>query len=156
MPVVTDIIDTVTSPPLATLQQVRDTNGPYAPGHYKFDHFHTDGAFLLPAGDYSISGTYGAIVQVAGAIPPDVGILNGWVDPAGVIFASGERYLSLIGQLVLLHFLPITGAGIITESHDIQHLQETFLWPALLGSAANIGLYVAPNWHLDVFYLCVL
>lgn len=156
MPTVTDIIDTVASPPLASLQQVLDTNGPFTAGHYKFSTFATTGGFLLPAGSYSISGTYGAIVQVHGTIPPRAGYKKGWVDPAGVVFASGEVYQDLIAQLNLLHFLPITGAGIITETHDIHKLQETFLWPALLGSAANIGLYVAPNWTVDVFYLCVL
>lgn len=156
MPTVTDIIDTLASPPLASLQQVLDTGGPYGPGNYKLSTFTTSGAFLLPAGTYSVSGTYGVIIQVNGTIPPAAGFRKGWVDPGGVIFASGEAYEDLIAQTNLLHFLPISGAGIITESHDLHHLQEVYLWPALLGSAANIGLYVAPNWHVDLFYLCVL
>jgi len=156
MPTVTDIIDSITTPPLAALQQVRDTNGPFGPGNYKFDHFHTDGAFILPAGNYSLSTTYGVICQVSGSIPARAGFKKGWVDPLGVIFASGEIYQDLIAQVVLLHFLPVTGAGMITEQHDIHQLQESFLWPALLGSAANVGLYVAPNWNVEMFYLCGL
>lgn len=156
MPTITDIIDTISSPPLAALQQVLDTGGPYGAGNYKLANFTTGGAFLLPAGTYSVSGTYGVIAQVHGAIPVAAGFYKGWVDPAGVVFASGERFNDMICQLNLLHFLPISGAGIITETHDIHHLQETFLWPALLGSAANVGLYVAPNWSVDLYYLCVL
>jgi len=156
MPADTSIIDTLATPPLASLQQVRDTNGPFAHGQYRFTQFHTDGAFLLPAGDYSISGTYGCIVQVSGTIPARAGFQQGWVDPLGVIFASGERFHDLIAQVCLIHFLPITGAGIITEAHDINHLQETFLWPVTVLSPAHLGLYVGPNWSVDVFYLCVL
>ena len=156
MPTVTDIIDAISTPPLASLQQVRDTNGPFAAGHYRLSDFHTDGAFLLPAGTYSVSGTYGVIAQVTGTVPPAAGFQKGWVDPLGVIFDSGEVYHDLIGQVCLLHFLPITGAGIITEQHDLHQLGETFLWPALIGSAASVGLYVAPNWQIDLYYLCVL
>jgi hypothetical protein len=156
VPSITSIIDTVATPPLASLQQVLDTGGPYGPGSYKLTTFTTNGAFLLPAGTYGISGTYGVIAQVNGIIPPNAGFDVGWVDPGGIIFASGEVWEPLIGQVNLIHFLPITGAGIITESHDLHRLQETFLWPALLGSAANVGLYVAPNWHVDLYYMCVL
>lgn len=156
MPSITDIIDAVATPPLASLQQVRDTNGPYSAGSHTLENFHTDGAFLLPAGTYSISGTYGVIAQVAGTIPAAAGYYKGYVDPAGVIFASGENFLDLIGQVNLLHFLPITGAGIITEFHDLHHLSELFLWPSLLGSAAKVGLYVGPGWQVDLFYMCVL
>lgn len=156
MPTVTDVIDAIATPPLATLQQVRDTAGPYGPGSHTLDTFTTNGAFLLPAGTYGISGTYGVIAQVSGLFPAAAGRQMGYVDPAGVIFASGELYHDLIGQVNLIHFLPITGAGVITEFHDLHHISELFLWPSLIGSAAKLGLYVGPNWHLDLFYMCVL
>jgi hypothetical protein len=156
MPTITDIIDTVATPPLAALQQVLDTNGPFGPGDYKFDHFHTDGAFLLPAGNYSVSTTYGVIAVARGVFPPAAGFSVGWVDPGGLVQSSGEVYHDLLGQVALLHFLPITGMGIITELHDLHRTIEAFLWPALIGSAANVGLYVAPNWSFDMFYLCGL
>ena len=156
MPSVTGIIDTVATPPLASLQQVLDVRGPYPPGNYRLDTFDTNGAFLLPAGTYSISGTYGVIAQVAGPIPQFAGLDVGWVDPFGSIFASGETYEPLIAQLNLIHFLPITSAGVITNTLDMHRLQELMLWPALLLSPANLGLYVSPNWSVDLLYLCVL
>lgn len=156
MPSVTDIIDAVATPPLASLQQVLDTGGPYGPGSHTLQNFTTNGAFLLPAGSYSVSGTYGVIAQVSGVIPRATGFYLGYNDPAAVILPSGDRYADLIGQVNLIHFLPITGAAVITEYHDLHHVSELFLWPALLGSAAKLGLYVAPNWGIDLYYMCVL
>lgn len=154
MPAVTDVIDAIATPPLATLQQVLDTGAPYGPGSHTLDTFHTDGAFLLPAGTYGVSGTYGVLVNVHGTIPPAAGLRKGWVD--GAIFASGEVYFDLIAQVVLLHQLPLTGAWVPTELHDCNALSQLFLWPALLGSPAKIGLYVGPNWNVDLYYMCVL
>jgi hypothetical protein len=94
------------------------------------------------------------IAQVNGTIPINAGFRKGWVD--GAVFASGEVYEDLIGQVLLLHQLPISGAWEVTEQHNLHQLSELFLWPALLGSPARIGLYVAPNWALDLYYMCVL
>lgn len=154
MPTTVDIIDAVTSPPLTTLQQVLDTNGPYGPGSHTLTDFHTDGAFLLPAGTYSVSGTYGCIVQVNGIVPPAAGFTIGWNDVS--ILASGDVYEDRIAQFCLLHTLPITGAKVIYQVQDINLISQTVYFPVLVGSAATIGLYVQPNWHVDLYYLCVL
>ena len=154
MSTITAIIDAVASPPLAALQQVLDTTGPYGPGSHTLTNFTTNGAFLLPAGTYSISGTYGCLVEINGTVPPAAGFKKGWVD--GAIFASGEMFYDSICQFNLLHILPVTGATIITEMHDCHFNSQVFLWPALLGSAAKVGLYVYPNWHVDLYYLCSL
>lgn len=154
MPTITDVIDAIATPPLASLQQVLDTTGPYSAGSHTLTQFTTNGAFLLPAGTYGVSGTYGVLVNVNGSIPTAAGRQLGWVD--GAIFASGEVYYDRIAQVVLLHQLPITSAWVITEQHDCFGLSQLFLWPALLGSPAQLGLYVAPNWHVDLYYMCVL
>lgn len=156
MPSITDVIDAIATPPLASLQQVLDTNGPFGPGSHTLTQFHTDGAFLLPAGTYNISDTYGCIVQVNGVFPPAAGFQKGYVDPFGVIFGTGELYHDLIAQFNLLHTLPLTGAKLITERHDIHFNEELILWPGLIGSASTVGLYVGPNWHVDLYYMCVL
>jgi len=154
MPTTVDIIDAISAPPLASLQQVLDTNGPYGPGDHTLTQFATNGAFLLPAGSYSVSGTYGVIVQVNGVIPASAGFDIGWNDIS--ILASGDEYEQRIAQLVLLHTLPITGAKVITLQTDINTISQCVFYPLLIGTAATIGLHVSPNWHVDLFYLCVL
>lgn len=154
MPSVTSVIDTVTTPPLASLQQVLDTNGPYAAGDHTLQQFHTNGAFLLPAGDYDIGGTYGVIVQ-ASAFPLAAGRLLGWND-ATYPTISGDSYRDRIAQICLLHQLPITGAWIISETFDVHLPSQLFLWPVYIGSGGRIGLHVFPNFAVELFYMCVL
>ena len=148
------IIDTVSSPPLAALQPVLDLNGPYAAGDYTLPNFRTDGAFLLPGGTYDIGGVFGVIVEIT-RIPPAAGLTFGWNDTSFPI-ASGDYYYDRMVQLCLLHTLPITGATIITERHEVHLVQELFLWPVLIGSAAQIGLHVNPGFACDLFFMCLL
>lgn len=154
MPTVTDIIDTITSPPFASLQQVLDTNGPYAAGDHTLTQFHTDGAFLLPAGTYGVGGTYGVIVRVNGAIPPGAGFKIGWSDPLSIYVE--DEYEDPICQVVQQHQLPITSAYVTTTLEWVSRLEEWIPWNVLLGSGARVGLHVEPNWAVDLFYLCVL
>ncbi len=154
MPSTVSIIDAITSPPFVTLQQVLDTNGPYGPGDHTLTDFVTNGAFLLPAGTYTISDTYGVIVQVNGVIPPDAGFKIGWNDVS--ILASGDTYEDPIAQVVLLHTLPITGAKVIYAIETIRLISQTIYTPLLVGTALTLGLHVEPNWHVDLYYLCVL
>jgi hypothetical protein len=154
MPSITDIISTVATPPLASLQQVLDTNGPFVAGDHTISQFHTDGAFLLPAGNYDVSGTYGCIVQ-ASSFPASAGRVLGWND---VTFPtiSGDEYLDRIAQVCLLHQLPITGAFVITNTYDIHFPSQLQLWPPLIGSGSKVGLHVFPNFAVEIFWMCVL
>jgi len=154
MPVSTGIIDELSTPPFASLQQVLDTGGPYAAGDHTLVHFTTGGAFLLPAGTYDIGGTYGVIVQVA-SIPARAGLTIGWNDGAEPII-SGDEYEDRMVQLCLVRTLPLTGAHVITEVHNQYLVSQLYLWPVLLGSATRIGLHVNPGFSCDLFYLCVL
>lgn len=154
MPAIVDIIDAVTSPPIAALNPVLDTGGPYGPGDHTLTTFSTNGAFLLPAGTYSISGTYGVIVNVNGVIPPQAGFDIGWNDVS--ILASGDVYEDRIAQVAMMHTLPISGAKLIFELADIKTISQLVYSPLLVGSALTLGLHVEPNWHVDLFYLCVL
>jgi hypothetical protein len=148
------IIDSLSAPPFASLQPVLDLNGPYGPGDYTLPSFRTDGAFLLPAGTYDVGGVYGLMVEVT-SIPPAAGLNFGWND-ASFPIASGDYYLDRMVQVCLLHALPITGATIITERHEVHLVQELFLWSTLIGSAAQIGLHVNPGFSCDLFFMCVL
>jgi hypothetical protein len=154
MPSITDIIDTVASPPLASLQQVLDTTGPYAAGDHTITNWTTNGAFLLPSGTYQVNGTYGVIVQ-ASTFPAQAGRILGWND-AGFPTISGDEYLDRIAQVCLLHQLPVTGAYVITNTWDVHLASELILWQPLLGSGQKIGLHVFPNFAVDLFWMCVL
>jgi hypothetical protein len=154
MPSITDIIDTVASPPLASLQQVLDTNGPFAAGDHTITQFHTDGAFLLPAGNYDVTGTYGVLVEVS-TFPAHAGRIDGWNDAAFPTI-SGDTYLDRIAQVCVLHNLPLTGATIITMTYDVHLPVQLFLWTPLLGAGTKIGLHVFPNFAVELFWMCVL
>jgi len=155
MPVSQSIVDSLAAPPLAALQPVLDTNGPYSTGDYTLASFTTNGAFLLPAGTYDVGGTYGVIAIVRGAIPAKAGVRFGWTSFPD-FFPWGAQYDRRICQLVLQHFLPITGSYITTAVNDVNTLAWTMLWPVLIGSGARLGLHVEPGWSVDLQYLCVL
>lgn len=154
MPTTTNIIDVISTPPLASLQQVLDTGGPYGPGSHTLTTFSTNGAFLLPAGSYAVSGTYGVIAVVNGTIPPAAGFQIGWHDPLAISDAS--YYYDAIGQVLVQHQLPITGAWVTAQLEWLHELQTFFYWTLSIGTPGRVGLYVAPNWHIDLYYLCVL
>jgi hypothetical protein len=157
MPAVTSVIDTITAVPLASLAPVKDDDGPYSFGHYLFGSFRTAAPHgTLPAGVHDVEGTYGIIAQVAGTFPPAAGFDSGWVDPFGIIRDSGERYHQLIGQVNLIHYLPLAGSvGVITDRFDLHYNGQLFLYPIYLFSPLNVGLYVGPGWSIDLFYMCV-
>lgn len=154
MPSTSGIIDTVTTPPLAALQQVLDTSGPYGAGDHTLTNFTTGGAFLLPAGTYGVGGTYGCIVQ-ASTFPAQAGRFLGWNDAAFPTI-SGDSYNDRIAQLCLLHQLPISGAYVISEAFDIHLPSQLLLWPVYIGAGTKIGLHVFPNFAVELFYMCVL
>jgi|SRR5215467_5254187 len=154
MPVSVDVIDTVATPPFASLQQVLDTNGPFGSGDHTISQFHTNGAFLLPTGNYDVGGTYGVIVQ-ASTFPSSAGRIFGWNDGAFPTI-SGDEYLDRIAQVCLLHILPITGAYVISATFDVHLPSQLLTWPLLLGSTAKIGLHVFPGFAVEMFYMCVL
>jgi hypothetical protein len=154
VPAPTGIIDALTSPPFASLQQVLDTNGPYVAGDYTLTSFTTGGAFLLPAGTYDLGGTFGVFAEVT-AIPAEAGLTFGWNDATEPII-SGDRYEDRMLQLCLIRTLPISGAHVITEVHDQFIVAQLYLWPVLLGSATRLGLHVNPGYECDLFFMCVL
>lgn len=154
MPQSTSVIDTIATPPLAALQQVLDTNGPFAAGDHTLTQFHTSGAFLLPAGNYDLGGTYGVIVQ-ASTFPLKAGRQLGWNDAAYPTI-SGDVYHDRIAQVCLLHQLPITGAWIISQTYDIYLPSQLCLWPVYIGSGGRVGLHVFPNFAVECFWMCVL
>jgi len=156
MPVTTGIIDALATPPIAALQQVLDTNGPYGAGSHTISTFHTNGAFLLPAGNYPISGTYGVLLVVNGAIPAGISRFPGWVGPGGTTTEDASHYATRICQLIVQHQLPITGAQVTTDERDMFELSMLALWQGLVDAPNRVGLFVAPNFSVDAYFMCVL
>lgn len=156
MPAITDVIQALTTPPLISLQQVLDTNGPFAAGDHTIDTFHTDGAFLLPAGSYGVSGTYGVIVR-ATTIPINASRLIGFNGIVAGQDESEDTFLDRLCQVVIYRSFPITGALYAIQRLDCQYATQLTLWSAFNGAAPDhIGLHVFPGWAVDLYWMCVL
>lgn len=152
MPTPGGVIDQFLHPPLGLLNPVLDEAGPYGPGSSTRSTFVTSGAFLLPAGTYQVSGTYGVIAVPNGAIPTVFGIDLGWND-AGYPLASGDHYRERFGQINVIHQL-LSGVTVITQQFDLDTLENFALWDVALPAA--IGIWVNPSMNMDLYYLCVL
>ncbi len=156
MPVSTGIIDTIASPPIASLQQVLDTNGPYGPGSHTIANFHTNGAFLLPAGNYPIAGTYGVLIVCSISPPIGMSRFPGWDDGSSLPTGNADHYAQRICQLIVQHQLPITGAQVTTDERDMFELSMLALWQGVIDAPNRIGIHVAPNVQVELFFMCVL
>lgn len=156
MPAVTDVIQALTTPPLASLQQVLDLNGPFSGGDHVINSFLTDGAFLLPAGTYGVSGTYGVVVR-ATTIPAAAGRTIGFNGVVAGQDVSLDLWHDRIAQIGILKSFPITGALYPTQVLDASYATQLFLWAAFSGSAPDhVGLHVFTNWAVDLYWMCVL
>ena len=155
MPSATSVIDVITTPPLASLQQVLDTNGPYHAGDHEIVSFHTNGAFLLPAGDHDVSGTYGVLV-IATTIPAAAGHTIGFNGLISGQDRSCDLWHDRIAQVCLFHQFPISGAWLNTDIFDVHYASQLILWSVFVGSGGRIGLHIFPNWAVDLYFMCVL
>jgi hypothetical protein len=153
MPVLSGIIDTISFPPLGTLNPVLDTGGPYGFGDHVLTTFVTGGAFALPAGTYQVHGTYGVIV-VATTIPVTWGQSIGF-DSGAALGNEGNRYWNRFCQLVPQHEL-FSGFWASLEYIDVHYVPQLELWPFRLIGGDRLGLHVEPDTAVDLYYLCVL
>ena len=152
MPTPGSVIDQFLHPPLGLLNPVLDENGPYGPGSSTRSNFTTSGSFLLPAGTYDVSGTYGVIAVVNGAIPAVAGFAAGW-DDVGYPLTSAIRYDDRFCQINVIHTL-LSGVAVITQQFELFHLSDFITWDVAL--PAVIGIWVNPFMAIDLYYLCVL
>jgi len=152
MPTPAGVIDQFLHPPLGLLNPVLDEAGPYGPGTSTRNTFTTSGAFLLPAGTYNVSGTYGVIATVNGPIPVTAGFDDGW-DDAGYSVITGTRYYDRFAQINVIHQL-LSGAPVITQQFDLDTITKFVLFDVALPAA--IGIWCNPFMSIDLFYLCIL
>lgn len=155
MPTVTGIIDGLATPPLVSLQQVLDTNGPFSGGDHVLDNFHTDGAFLLPAGDYAVLTTFGVLVRTT-TIPARSGFTIGFNAVVGGQDVSADTFEDRIAQVCLLKSFPITSAILPVETVDVHMATQLILWPGLIAAPNHVGLHVFPGFSVDLYWMCVL
>jgi len=155
MPSGQGVIETLATPPLASLQQVLDTNGPFGGGDHVIPSFTTSGAFLLPAGTYPVAGTYGVLLK-ATTIPIRAGRQIGFNGIVGGQDVSMDKFFDPIAQVVMISSLPITSAKIPTDVFEVQFATQLFLWDARFATFEAIGLHVFPNFSFDLFWMCVL
>lgn len=154
MPQNVSVIDNVSSPPLGLLRPVLDTSGPYGAGAHERATFTTDGTWVLPAGTHDVTGTYGVVVVVNGAIPATWGYEIGF-GSGGALGDEGWRYDNRICQVVPLHQL-FTGVFIALDYVDVHYIPQAIFWPFRLVGSDRLGLYVSPSIMVDLYYLCIL
>lgn len=153
MPVDASIIDSLAYPPIGLLKAVLDENGPYVAGNHTIDTFASSDPFLLPPGPHAVHGTFGAIIQVNGAIP----VVEGWADgydSGGAIGVEGRFYYDRFAQIVLLHQI-ITGFYVAIQRFELHYLSDVMFWPLRLVGGDRFGLHVEPAIAVDVYFLCL-
>jgi hypothetical protein len=131
-------------PPIGTLRQHLDGNGPYGPGTHTLTTWSLDGA------DHDVSDSFGVLAQVNGAIPSSWGYKDGWVSPDAQYDA--QHYYNRICQLVVQQFLG--GAWITTQLLDAQDILVAMLWEVAL--PGRLGLWVPPALAIDLYFLRIL
>jgi hypothetical protein len=96
------------------------------------------------------------LIVVNGVIPAGIGRFPGWVGPGGTVTEDATHYATRICQLVVQHQLPITGAQITTDERNMFELSMLTLWQGIIDAPNRIGIHVAPNFHVDLYFMCVL
>ncbi len=66
-----------------------------------------------------------------------------------------SNYQQRIAQLVVQHTLPTTGVHVTTTSEDMYTLSKLVLWQGLVDAPDRVGLFVSPNFSIDMYYMCI-
>lgn len=137
------IIDFALAPPLGVLNAHLDGNGPYGAGNHSLTQWLNSGSLS------NVSDTYGVVVQFNGAIPPHLGLTFGFDDGGTIQMDLFEHRLV---QLVALHQL-LSGTWVPSQVEELNALPFLIRWSEAL--PGKVGLYVAPNISVDLYYLLV-
>jgi hypothetical protein len=140
------VIDQFVSAPLGVLLNWVDGNGPFASG----DHTLTDwkkGGVSVP-----LAITYGVLVIINGAIPPEWGFTLG-AGLGGSTPFNGESWQPRIAQLVVQHQLNVLGGGPFVTTQITNTFQTGTLVMWNIALPGKLGLYVAPGISVDLQFL---
>lgn len=135
------IISSLTKLPLGLLTPKLDANGPYGPGNHALTTW-TDVATVR-----NVSDTFGVVAQLSGSIPVHTSRTFGFDDGVAV---NLDEFEDRIVQVAVLHQL-LSGAWVADQLLDAYFLPQLVRWAEDL--PGKIGLYVAPNFHVDLYYL---
>lgn len=143
----TGVIDQFLHPPVGTLTNKLDANGPFGAGSHTLSTWSDAGV------SKDVSNTFGCIAIANGAIPIEWGLTLGWNDP--VTAAGGTYYEGRVLQVVVQHQLLLGLGGYIdTQTFDLNRAFNVMLWEEAF--PGRIGLYVAPGWSFDLQFLLAL
>jgi hypothetical protein len=142
MPVTVGLVDFLIHPPVGALEPVRDGRGPYLEGNTRITTYD---------GSTTVANTKGVWIW-AYRIPPEWGRTVGYNDPLGRGIDCDD-YDPSWGQIAVMHQF-ITGDVIVDQQARFTQLKELVLWNQILPS--EIGLYLAPGWEADLYWMFVL
>ena len=143
----TGLIDFFLHPPIGAMGMHLDNYGPYSGNVQLTSWSSTPGPVYTPL---PVSNTFGAVIQLNGAIPAGYGYTLGWYDTLALY--SEDRYDERLVQVVVQHQL-LSGSWLSTQVMDVHSFPTFILWDVAL--PGRIGLYVAPGLSFDLFYLLV-
>lgn len=135
------VVEQFIHPPLGVLGLHLDARGPFTAGSTTFSTW--DGV-------ESVSNTFGALV-IPAAIPAEWGRIPRYID-AGLNVETAE-YEDGWGQIVAMHQF-ISGAWVADQQRVLYQLRELELWESAL--PGRVGLWLAPGWEADIYWLRVL
>lgn len=136
------IIDTITAVPLGLLQPLIDEHGPFTGNNIRDTWLH--GGVTR-----NVSDAFGCVLQVNGSIAPRLGRTFGVDDGAALVL---DEFQERIVQVAAIHQL-LGGAYVASQVADVFYLPFMMRWAEAL--PGRLGLYVAPTWSIDVYYLMV-
>ncbi len=147
MPTAVGVIDQWIAAPLGVLVNWLDGGGPYGPGDHTIYTWTKSGGAGVP-----VAVTYGAIVQINGAIPPKWGYELGCTFGGGTP-ATGEIWQPRVAQLVVQHQVDVLGGGpyVTTQIYNLHTTAGLCMWNVAL--PGRLGLYVAPDIAVDLQFL---
>lgn len=138
---IVNVISAVSAVPIGLLQTKLDGNGPYTFGSHTLTNW-LDGAVSR-----AVSDTWGVVVQINGAIAPELGRVIGYDD--GVVLNADEFDMRIV-QVVQQH-QDLSGAWLVTQLVDCFYAPQMMRWTEDL--PGRLGLYVSPTWAIDLFFL---
>lgn len=135
------IIQSFTQLPIGVLRTRVDAAGPYSAGNHALTTW-SDGGTIR-----NVSDTFGVVLQVNGAIAPHLGLLPGFNDGGTIVLDQFEKRIAQVAQL----FQDLSGVWVPLDVRNIFVLPYLLRW--VEDQPGKIGLYVAPTWSVDLYYL---
>jgi hypothetical protein len=139
------IIDSFVRPGFDKLGTYHDYLGPYSGNNTITQWSETPGPVFT---NWNVASSFGVVVNPVGAIPEGWGYRNGWVDEPTA--HNCVQWEPPFGKLYVQTRLA-NGFYLTTSIVTLDVFPHMEVW--IDAPAARLGLYVAPNIALDLFFL---